>query len=652
VAGCHAGPATPDAAPARARPPDPAHAAPPVAGASVRDAPPAARAAEAPRFVGSAVCLSCHGKQAGWQRSWHARALARPSPTTLVANFHGAHFRGDSSEAWMDDRGGPTMRTVGADGAVGSYPVEWLVGGKRMQDTLTVLPDGRWQILPVYYHVTGRAWVDYTEDKQGRLGPEHPFFWQNFRRTANRECLDCHATGVEVGWDEASGRFTTRFADAGVACEACHGPGAKHEASMSGADIFSFRRASPAAGLAVCASCHGPRNPLYPILDAAHRFQPGDAYGEHYQALVVVDGDQRSGDYFADGRPKTSSFEGQALAESRCARVGGATCLSCHAASHDAAAAPDELRAAPDETCRGCHAPVFAARRAHTQHARVGCVDCHMPKVVTGVLDRFADHALDVPAPENTVRHGVPSACGACHAHEKTPAAELAAAQARLWPHAAARTARRLRLADAFDEATARASEPALRAVLADADEAALVRGAAALLLGQRFPATAAGALAPLLGDADPLLRARAVEAVGYGKLRGLADAVAHAAGSDDVLSVRHMAVLVLGMLGDGRAAPAAARLTATPAGAGLPQPHFLLGLVGLRRGDLANARTELERTVALMPYHADARVALADLLARGGDVAGARRQLARALSFAPQHAAARARLAALPGRP
>jgi hypothetical protein len=48
------------------------------------------------------------------------------------------------------------------------------------------------------------------------------------------------------------------------------------------------------------------------------------------------------------------------------------------------------------------------------------------------------------------------------------------------------------------------------------------------------------------------------------------------------------------------------------------------------------------------MPYHADARVALADVLVRAGARDSARRQLALALRFAPQHAGARDRLRAL----
>src|SRR5262249_51699268 len=143
--------------------------------------PPPAPAAEPPRFVGAAVCGECHDKKLErFGHDWHARALSPAAARTVAGDFAHAHFRGASSEAWMSAQAGAyTMRTVGAGAEPASFAVSWVIGGKRMQDALTVFPDGRWQVLPVYYHVTGRAWVDYNEAKQGRLTPEHPFYWTN-----------------------------------------------------------------------------------------------------------------------------------------------------------------------------------------------------------------------------------------------------------------------------------------------------------------------------------------------------------------------------------------------------------------------------------------------------------------------------------------
>jgi Flp pilus assembly protein TadD len=606
-------------------------------------------------FVGSAACGACHDqKLAAWKHDWHARALTPATPAFVAGRFPAA-FHGSSSAAEMRiEAGRYLMHTAGADGTAADWPIAWLVGGKRMQDTLTVLADGRWQVLPVYFHVTGKAWVDYTEAKQGALTPEHPFYWTNFRRTANRECLDCHTTGLFVGYDEASGRFSTDFADAGVGCEACHGPGAKHAESQDAADIFRPDHARPEQELAVCGQCHAPRNPLFPLLDAGHRFRPGDRYDELYQALVVVDGSERSGDYFADGRPKTSSFELTALLESRCHRAGGATCLTCHDAPHKPhAGARNELRAAdPDASCRGCHQEDAAHSRHRSAQAQ-RCVSCHMPRLVSGVLDHFADHALDVPAPAVTAKHGVPNACNGCHAHEKVPPAEMDAALLRLWPDAGKRQARRMRLADAIDEATWAGSHDALVAVVGDTSEAPILRGAAAVLLAQRFPDDA-GAIAPLLRDADALLRARAAAALGHAHPpREVVDRLGVLAVSDPALAVKQAAITSLALLGEAARADAAARtLAADPEGGALPQVHVVVGVLALRRGDLALATTELGRAIALAPYHADARVWRAQAYARAGKLDDARRELTLALRFAPENAEARRALAALPPIP
>ena len=607
--------------------------APEIAHFDAQPAPSPPPPASVVAYVGSKRCAECHEKEVkGWRSSWHARALAPGTPAAVAGDFGTAHFVGTSSEAWMKRNGSTrVMRTAGPDGALADFRVDYVIGGKRMQDSVTVFPDGRWQVLPVYFHVTSHAWVDYTEAKQGALTPEHPFYWTNVKRMANHECLDCHTTGLRVTYDEAQRRWSTSFTDASVACESCHGPGGKHAETEDAADVIHPSHAG-AAGLAACARCHGPRNPLFPLLDAEHQFRPGDAYDELYDPVVIG----ASGDFFADGRPSTSSFEYQAMVQSACHRKGHATCLSCHTAPHDAHR-PAELRGDPDAPCKTCHAEVAKAGRAHSHHAAVRCIACHMAPVVSGVLDHFADHAIDVPVPANTTRHQVPSACGVCHA-DRTPDA-LAAWIAARWPGAERRQARRLRLADAFDEATAKASARPLQAVVADPDEAPTLRGAAAMMLARRFGAATAPALRPLLDSGDVLLRAKACEALGLA--RAEADAVA-ARLDDRSLRVQLAAALALYDMHDARGEPALARLAAAPASAHLMVPHLELGNARARRGDLTGARRELTEVVRLAPYHVDALVALAAMAAQQGDLAEARARVAQALALEPHHRGAR----------
>jgi hypothetical protein len=585
-------------------------------------------------YVGSAVCAECHGKKrAAWQSSWHARALAPADRANVVGDFHGAHFRGSSSEAWMTTRsdGRDVMRTHGPDGTLADFAVDWVIGGKRMQDDVTLFGDGRWQVLPVYYQVTQKKWVDYTEAKQGRLAPDNPFYWTNLRRMANRECLDCHTTGLEVGFDPVARRWSTRFVDAGVACEDCHGPGARHADSSAAADIFSPKRASKQLALDDCAQCHGPRNPLFPLLDARDRFRPGQRYEDFYDPVVVLIAGRHSGDFFADGRPRSSSFEYQAMLQSACYRKGGATCLSCHTAPHEPHGA-DELRVPGDDSCRGCHAAVFAAGAAHTHHKKVSCLGCHMPKVVSGVLDKFADHAIDVPVPPNTARHEVPSACATAGCHAAWPAAQVERAWTKLWPDAAGRAARRLRLADAFDEKSAATSAQPLVDTIDDTSEAPTLRGAAAMLLAQRFPARA-GAIVPLLDGREVVLRVKACAALAAARARPAADAI-FARSQDAALPVRQAAALALTSLGDARAEGLLARLAADPASSRLMQPHVALAQRHLHAGDLVDGRAELETVARLTPYFAEALVELSRVAAQLGDAAAARQWLEDARYF------------------
>lgn len=598
-------------------------------------------------YVGSKRCKDCHEKEfAAWQKSWHARALAPGDRKHVVGDFANAHFAGTSSEAWMT-RSGPrsVMRTRGATGELGEFGVDWVIGGKRMQDDITVLPDGRWQVLPIYFHVTGKEWVDYTETKQGALTPEHPFFWTNWRRMANHECLDCHTTNLRVSFDESAQKWTTTFTDPNVACEDCHGPGSKHAESSEASDIV-HPVDSGAVGMAACARCHGPRRPLWPLLDADHAFQLGETYDEMYEPIVVTLPSGPSPDFFADGKPRTSSFEYQAMLQSACARKGGATCLTCHTAPHADAHRPAELRAAPDETCRGCHAPVFAAGKAHTHHQKASCVACHMAPIVSGVLDHFADHSIDVPVPENTARHDVPNACSVCHA-DRSPD-QLAQSLAAWWPDARQRQARRLRLADAFDEKTAKASARALVAVIADRDEAPTLRGAAAVVLGHRFGPDSARAIRPLLTDGDLVLRAKAAEALAGARSKVDGDGIARLL-ADSSLRVRLAAAVALFDLGDARGEPALQQLADDPASSHLMVPHLMVARAKGSRKDWTGAKRELTRVVQLAPYFVDALVQLAMVDAELGDVADARARISEALALEPKNGPALAMQAKLP---
>ena len=589
------------------------------------------------KYAGSNACGDCHDDELkNWQKSWHARALAPATDKFIVGNYDNAHFKGTSSEATMSRRGTVrTMKTQGPDGSIAEFPVNWVIGGKRMQDAITVFPDGRWQVLPVYYHVTAKSWVDYTETKQGALTPEHPFWWTNARRMANHECLDCHTTNLTVAHDDASGKWTTTASDFTVACESCHGAGGLHaDPAGNGKAHITQPVKAGAAGVAACARCHGPRQPLWPLLDPEHRFEIGADYDEAYDPIVVtLPGGGISSDFFADARPATSSFEYQAMLQSACYRKGNATCLTCHTAPHEAKRKA-ELRDEPDKICKSCHKTLAADHSHHSAAAKATCIACHMPPVVNGVLDKFADHSIDIPAASD--RH--PNTCGTCHADK--PLAKLAEAIAKWWPDAGKRQARRERLADAFDEATAAASAAPLRLVITDKDEAPTLRGAAAITLARRIHADAASAVVPLLASPSVVLRAKGCEALGDAHARTAGDAVAKLL-ADRSLRVRLACSLALFDMRDPRGELALHQLATDPATTRLMLPHLELGRAAMRRRDYATGKVELTKAVELAPYFTDALVELAAAYAELGDLAQARHRVQAVLAVEPNFRAA-----------
>ena len=613
-------------------------------------------------FIGAKACRECHEEEHdAWARDWHAKALTRAKPDTVVGDYTDAHFKGTSSEAWMNHHDdGFIMRTRDRAGKLDDYPVQWLIGGKRMQDPITVMADGGWQVLPVYYHVRSHSWVDYTERKQGTLDPDHPFFWTNFRRTANHECLDCHVTALSVDYDRQAQQWRTGFIDAGVACESCHGPGRKHAQSTEPGDIVQPRKLDDALGLAVCAQCHGIHEPLYPMVDSAHRFRPGQRYEERFKVIAAVGTSGLMSDFYADGRPRSSSYEYQALIQSSCYLKGGATCLSCHTAPHEVHEGADlpvaETRTGPwengDLTCRGCHEAVFSAGARHTHHAAKAaqsCVACHMPRVIPSVFDTFADHAIDVPVPENTARYGIPNGCNACHV-DKTPE-DMASALVAMWPGATQRQARRLQLATAYAGPDDQAALAALRAVLADTSEAPSLRGAAALRLAQRFAEDAPQILTPYASDRHELVRAQVIDALKDMPTDAVIP-VAQALVDDDSLMVRKAAALALATHQTPGGEAAALALTKNPGTDTMVLPYIALGMYAMSRDDLDGAETVLERALDLQPYNINALLLLAQINADMHQMARARQYAREVLHFAPRHPLAMRLLAATRGAP
>ena len=539
-------------------------------------------------FVGSEVCGRCHGDNyRSWHRTFHRTMTAEATPASVLGAFDGATVRSGGVVARMDRDGAGRFRmTFSRDGgATRSVTVARTVGSHRYQQYLAKVAGTYWR-LPVAWHVEERRWFPMTgaflfsDDRETSAVGRPVFGGGVFDRHVTRwndNCVFCHNVGPNPRLDTVTGGFDTTTAELGIACEACHGPGAAHVRAnadpfrrlwlwardTSDPTIVNPARLSPARAADVCGRCHGQRlaADVGPFMAHGDPFVPGDDLALTTEPLwrdTPLAGARAAfaPRFWADGTPRLTAYEYQGLLQSRCAQEGSLTCTTCHG-MHEGEPR-GQLRAglrgtAADRMCTRCHTTLAdgaaAARHTHHEAASAGarCVGCHMPRVVYGVLDVHRSHRIEVPDPARAAAAGRPDACTGCHAGE-TPV-WAARMRARLWGGKAPRVPETPGPLEALFS-----GDSVTRAVSADA-------------LGREQVPLGPGARAARVG------------------------ALLEAMAGDDYPAVRHLAWRALGRLGgdaagydpsaDGRARRAAVvRLSARPGGGGTkPAPEVVARL-------------------------------------------------------------------------
>ena len=370
-------------------------------------------------FVGAARCATCHeGMHRKWSGARHSKMLQPASAATVIGDFskgsvtlRGVRFALERDADRFVIRGAfPTAREQ-------SLSVDYTLGSRRVQHYLSTLPDGRIVVLPPTWDVVRGEWfhnLDIVNPDEATHNPVQ--VW-------NSNCFGCHVSAEAKGFDPATSRYKTTWTDFGTNCERCHGPGAAHVAryantaapSAAPSAIVVPTRLTAERATMVCAQCHSLRDLTVP------GFVAGADYFDHF-APVLEYGQKSDKDpaYWTDGRPRRFSNDAIGFWQSACYLTGNATCTTCHSDPHE----PDvdrnpQLDVANNGLCAKCHAPIVRDLTRHTRHAPdsagSACIACHMPRTVISLRSRMPDHTISVPAPENTVRHGIPNACSECH---------------------------------------------------------------------------------------------------------------------------------------------------------------------------------------------------------------------------------------------
>ena len=176
-------------------------------------------------YLGSTACARCHQDSFDqWQRSLHVRMTKPIAEATVVGEFTSNRNFTDHGRSYQFSRPGgrPTLTVSYGGGKPETFTVSYTLGAKRYQGYLSTLPDGRIYVLPAFWHIESRRWVDWKE-----ITPI-PDGAHDLRQIWNTNCFNCHATNLAQGFDVASKRYTSTWTEMGIGCEACHGPGKPH----------------------------------------------------------------------------------------------------------------------------------------------------------------------------------------------------------------------------------------------------------------------------------------------------------------------------------------------------------------------------------------------------------------------------------------
>ncbi|MBI2835798.1 MAG: hypothetical protein HYX76_15365 [Acidobacteria bacterium] len=482
------------------------------------------------RPAGSKSCEKCHSEHyQRWGDSVHSQMVRLPGPESVIGDFtrdNVLHWKGYTYEMFIKD-GKYFMTVQPAKGERTMYPVDFVVGSRRVQGYMTRLPDGRLYLLPAYWLVATQAWFDSS------LITPHTDEGVGVKQYWNTNCLACHATDLRFGFDPKTAQYSTKWLELAIGCEACHNPGSKHneyfekksareyarkefnETFISNQRYFDYVRSTE-----LCASCHGTK------VNYFLGYWPGDRAFDYFSPmLMTIESHDQQGDFYPDGRPTRFNHFMEFMG-SKCFLQGKATCISCHEGH---SSQNESLLLVPKEEsnrlCLNCHQEKYGGTRltAHTFHLPDSpgsrCYECHMGEVLERLMMHRLDHSLDNPIPENTIRYGIPNTCNksGCHADKS---AQWVIRTLNQW-YGPDNREKVLYGTEAMWLARQRDKRavPLLVRAMKDANLRMTLRASAVSALGKQFGPDATAAVGDLIGmlrSDQPVLRLAAAESLSH----------------------------------------------------------------------------------------------------------------------------------------
>jgi len=368
-------------------------------------------------YTGSVSCRECHEKfYKLWAPSHHGLAmqpytdeLARnsliPQTGDIVIGKYRYRAEIEPGKGWVVERGPEGEK---------KYRMEHALGGKNVYYFLTPMERGRLQTLPVAYDVREGEWFDVAASGVRHFTDE-PVDWRESVYTFNTACYRCHVSQLTSNYDLETDTYHTTWAEPGINCETCHGPGDEHirvckeapkgtvpkdlKITRGGRD-FTVKQNNEA-----CAPCHAKMAPI------TTSFSPGDRYFDHYELTTL-----EHPDFYPDGRDLGENYTYTLWRMNPCTKSGQLSCFHCHTSS-----GRYKQKKEPNKSCMPCHQERVENVTEHTHHLANSkgsqCISCHMPMTDFARMRR-SDHSMLPPTPAATIAFESPNACNLCHAEK------------------------------------------------------------------------------------------------------------------------------------------------------------------------------------------------------------------------------------------
>ena len=337
-------------------------------------------------FAGSDACIRCHTEKSSSSSSMQRAAVLAPN-AHFLKDGQAATFLSKPLTYEVKSTENGYEYSVSNGTQTAAHKLDWVMGAGDLGRTFLYETDKRWyqseatfythlSVLDITTGLSFNAAATLTEALGQPLSPSDA-----------RACFGCHTVHATT-----SSGFDPAHAEAGLGCEACHGPARAHADVMANAStahnvnghaaaaVFNPAELSPADSIDFCGSCH-----------------------RTFADASLSLGGQRS--------TAAVRFQPYRLEESKCWRATQSdklTCIACHN-PHEPL---NRETASYDRKCLSCHAPHADLQDAAANtvsrpanscpKATKDCTSCHMPKVnVASMHGDFTDHFIRIVKAED-----------------------------------------------------------------------------------------------------------------------------------------------------------------------------------------------------------------------------------------------------------